>query len=251
MVLAGEMGYPTALSARRWGFRDVALGGDIPLAQPLGSYVIENVLFKGAYPAEFHAQTAAEAAIALHPEVEGRLGEIERIELTTQEPAIRIISKTWPLHNPADRDHSLQYIAATGLLHGTITADLYEDEAAADPRIDALREKLVVVEDPRYTRDYLDPDKRSIANAVQVHFADGTATPRVAVEYPSGTAGGGTRAYLSWRRSSGPTFGPGSAAPARSGSSTYAWTTTGWPARAWRPSWTWSPAEAGARRPRG
>jgi len=187
MVLAGEMGYPTALTARRWGFQDVALGGaPVMLSRPLGSYVMENVLFKVAFPAEFHAQTAAEAAIALHPDVDGRIEEIERIELSTQESAIRIISKTGPLHNPADRDHSLQYIVAVALLHGAITADHYEDEAAADPRIDALRERMVVSEEPGYSRDYRDPEKRAIANAVQVHFADGTSTRRVAVQYPLG-----------------------------------------------------------------
>jgi 2-methylcitrate dehydratase len=187
MVLAGEMGYPSAVSAPRWGFQDVLFGGrPLTLARPLGCYVMENILFKVSYPAEFHAQTAAEAAIRLHPEVAGRLDQIERIEILTQESAIRIISKVGPLHNPADRDHCLQYIVAVALLHGALTAEHYEDAAAADPRIDALRDRMTVAEEPRYSADYLDPDKRSIANAVQVFFDDGTATARVAVEYPVG-----------------------------------------------------------------
>jgi 2-methylcitrate dehydratase len=147
---------------------------------------MENVLFKVAYPAEFHAQTAAEAAIRLHPQVVGRLQDVERVEITTQESAVRIISKTGPLHNPADRDHCLQYITAVGLIFGELTADHYEDGIAADPRIDRLRAKMTVAEDPRYTREYLEPDKRSIANAVQVFFKGGGATERVEVEYPIG-----------------------------------------------------------------
>lgn len=187
MVLAGEAGYPSALTAPRWGFQDVLFrGAPLLLGRPLGSYVIENVLFKVSYPAEFHAQTALEAAIRLHPVVRGRLDEIERIELATQESALRIISKVGPLHNPADRDHCLQYIVAVGLLHGTLTAEQYEDVAAADPRIDRLRAQMVVGEDRRYSADYMDPDKRSIANAVQVFFRGGSATDRVEVEYPIG-----------------------------------------------------------------
>lgn len=187
MVLAGEMGYPSAVSAPRWGFQDVLFdGAPVTLARPLGSYVMENILFKASYPAEFHAQTAAEAAILLHPQIAGRLDEIARIELTTQESAVRIIGKVGPLHNPADRDHCLQYIVAVGLLHGTLTAEHYEDAAAADPRIDALRSLMTVAEDPRYTADYLAPDKRSIANAVQIYFRDGTTTDRIEVEYPIG-----------------------------------------------------------------
>jgi 2-methylcitrate dehydratase len=170
-----------------WGFQDALFrGAPVTLARPLGSYVMENVLFKTSYPAEYHAQTALEAAIQLHARVVARLDEIERIELATQESAVRIISKVGPLHNPADRDHCLQYIVAVGLLHGTLTAEHYEDAAAADPRIDALRAKMVVVEDPRYSADYLDPDRRSTANAVQVFFRDGTCTDRVEVEYPVG-----------------------------------------------------------------
>lgn len=186
-TLAGEMGYPTALSAPRWGFQDVVLGGrPITAPRPFGSYVMEHILFKVAYPAEFHAQTAAEAGVALHPLVRDRLDEIERIRIETQESAVRIIDKTGPLHNPADRDHCLQYITAVALLHGGLTADDYEDDAAADPRIDLLRARMEVVEEPRYSRDYLDPEKRSIANAVQVFFRDGTTTPRIEVEYPLG-----------------------------------------------------------------
>jgi 2-methylcitrate dehydratase len=187
MVLDGEMGYPSALTAPRWGFQDVVFGGaPITLARPLGSYVMENVLFKVSYPAEFHSQTALEAAIQLHPRVIERIDEIERIELTTQESAVRIISKVGPLHNPADRDHCLQYIVAVGLIYGTLTAEHYEDATGADPGIDSLRAKMVVTEDPGYSADYLDPDKRSIANAVQVFFRDGTSTERAEIEYPIG-----------------------------------------------------------------
>jgi 2-methylcitrate dehydratase len=182
----GEMGYPNALSAAKWGFCDVLFRGKpIQLPQPLGSYVIENVLFK-VFPAEFHAQTAVEAAVALHPQVHDRLGEIERVRIETHESAVRIIDKTGPLHNPADRDHCLQYMTAMGLMHGTLTVDHYEDEAACDPRIDALRAKMQVAELPQYSRDYLDPQKRSVANAVQVFFKDGSKTARVEVEYPLG-----------------------------------------------------------------
>src|SRR4030095_6754163 len=177
VALHGEMGYPTALTAPTWGFQDALFGGrEITLERPLGSYVMENVLFKIAFPREFQAQTAGEAAVALPPGVAGRLEEVERVTLTPQEPAIRIITKTGPLTTPADRDHCLQYMVAGGLVKGRLTADDYQDEAAADPRIDALRERMEVVEEPRYTHEYLDPDKRSIANAVQVHFSDGNAT---------------------------------------------------------------------------
>ena len=187
LVLRGEMGYPAVLGAPQWGFQDVILKGKpLVLSRPLGTYVMENVLFKVSFPAEFHAQTAVEAAIALHPEVKGRLDGIESIELTTHESALRIIDKTGPLHNPADRDHCLQYMVAVGLLHGRLEAGDYSDEAARDPRIDALRAKMSTREDPRYSREYLEADKRSIANAVQVFFADGTATRRVEVEYPLG-----------------------------------------------------------------
>jgi len=147
---------------------------------------MEHVLFKIAFPAEFHAQTAVECAFKLHPQVRNRLDQIERITLTTHESAIRIIDKTGPLYNPADRDHCLQYMVAVGLIFGALTSEHYEDRIAADPRIDALRDRMLVVEEPQYTRDYLDPEKRSIANAVQVHFKDGSATERIAVEYPIG-----------------------------------------------------------------
>ncbi|RGR86656.1 2-methylcitrate dehydratase [Heyndrickxia coagulans] len=187
VAMKGEMGYQTPLSAPGWGFQDVMFKGkELKLARPLGSYVMENVLFKVSYPAEFHAQTAAEAAVKLHPVVAGKLDQISRITITTHESAIRIIDKKGPLHNPADRDHCIQYVTATGLIKGNITADDYEDAAAADPRIDALREKMTVVENKQYSIDYLDPEKRSIANAVQVFFEDGTSTENVEVEYPLG-----------------------------------------------------------------
>lgn len=187
LAVKGEMGYQSALTAPGWGFQDVLFNKQtLILARPLDSYVMENVLFKVSYPAEFHAQTAAEAAVALHPKVKDRLNEIDRIEIITHESAIRIIDKKGPLHNPADRDHCLQYITAIGLLKGDITAEDYEDEVAADPIIDRLREKMLVTENKAYTKDYLDPNKRSIANAVQVHFKDGTATEKVECEYPLG-----------------------------------------------------------------
>jgi 2-methylcitrate dehydratase len=187
LALKGEMGYPTALSAKGWGFCDALFRSKpIELARPLGSYVMENTLFKVHFPAEFHAQTAVEAAIQLHPQIKDRLGEIERIELKTHESALRIIDKRGPLHNPADRDHCLQYMTAIGLIFGALKAEDYEDKIAADPRIDALRNKMVVTEDPRYSREYLDPDKRSIANAVRVFFRDGSSTAKVEVEYPIG-----------------------------------------------------------------
>jgi 2-methylcitrate dehydratase len=186
-AMRGEMGYPGALTTRTWGFQDALFRGNVlKLPRPLGSYVMEHVLFKISFPAEFHAQTAVECAFALHPQVKDRLDQIERVELTTHESAIRIIDKSGPLHNPADRDHCLQYMTAIGLIFGQLTADHYEDAVAKDPRIDALRAKMVVAEDKRYSREYLDADKRSIANAVQVHFRDGTRTERVEVEYPVG-----------------------------------------------------------------
>jgi 2-methylcitrate dehydratase len=187
MVMRGEMGYPAVLSAPQWGFQDVILKGKpLRLGRELGAYVMENVLFKVSFPAEFHAQTAVEAAIRLHPQVAGRLREVARVEITTQEPALRIIDKSGPLHNPADRDHCIQYMAAIGLIHGRLAAEDYSDASARDARIDALRAKMTVREDAAYSRDYLDPEKRSIANALQVFFADGTATEKIAVEYPLG-----------------------------------------------------------------
>ena len=187
IALTGEMGYPSALSAKTWGFQDASFRGNpVKLARPPGSYVMENILFKISYPAEFHAQTAVECAVKLHPLVSPRLREIERIELTTHESAIRIIDKTGPLHNPADRDHCLQYMTAIGLIFGELTAGHYEDTIAADSRIDLLRATMIVEEDEQYSRDYLDPQKRSIANAVQVFFRDGTHTEKIVVEYPIG-----------------------------------------------------------------
>lgn len=187
MAIKGEMGYPSAISAPKWGFSEVLFRGQpIILARPFRSYVMENILFKLSFPAEFHAQTAVEAAIKLHPQVGARLNEVGRVEIRTHESAIRIIDKTGPLHNPADRDHCIQYMTAIGLIFGTLTADHYEDTTAADPHIDALRAKMVVQEEPRYSREYLEPDKRAIANAVQIFFHDGTATEKVEVEYPIG-----------------------------------------------------------------
>lgn len=187
MAIKGEMGYPSALSAPRWGFYDVMRKGEaFQFQRPFGSYVMENVLFKISYPAEFHAQTAVECAIALHPQVAGRLEQISRISIETQEAGVRIIDKTGPLANPADRDHCLQYMIAIPLLHGRLTAADYEDAVAADPRVDALREKMEVRENEGFTRDYFDPDKRYIGNAITVHFADGSSTERVAIDYPIG-----------------------------------------------------------------
>jgi len=183
----GEMGYATALTAPKWGFQDVLMHGKaLSLSRPLDSYVISNILFKVSYPAEFHAQTAAEAAIALHPQVIKRLNEIQEIRIHTQESAVRIIDKQGPLTNPADRDHCLQYIVAAALLHGDLTSEHYQDVAASDPRIDQLRDKMIVHEDPRYSTDYLDPDLRSIANRIQVLFKDGSASDVMEVEFPLG-----------------------------------------------------------------
>ncbi len=187
MTRAGEMGYPSALSAKTWGFYDVLFKGKpFRFTRRYGSYVMENVLFKISFPAEFHAQTAVEAAIELHPEVVNRLAEIKKVEIVTHESAIRIIDKKGPLSNPADRDHCIQYMVAIGLIKGALTAADYEDAAAADPRVDALRAKMTCVERKQYSKDYLDPKKRSIANQLQVFFKDGTRTRKVAVEYPLG-----------------------------------------------------------------
>jgi len=187
-ALRGEMGYPSALTAKIWGFQDVLFRGHalrVP-AQGFGSYVMENVLFKISFPAEFHAQTAVEAAIFLHPQVAKRLEEIERVVIETQESGKRIIDKTGPLDNPADRDHCIQYMVAVPLIFGRLTAEDYEDAVACDARIDLLRDKMQVVERKQFTIDYLDPAKRSIGNSVQVFLKDGTQTERVAVEYPIG-----------------------------------------------------------------
>jgi 2-methylcitrate dehydratase len=187
MARAGEMGYPTAVTAPTWGFQDVVFRGKpLVLAQPLGSYVMENILFKVSFPAEFHAQTAVEAGFVLHPLVKDRLDQIETICIETQESAIRIIDKTGPLHNPADRDHCLQYMVAVGLLKGELTAADYEEAAAADPRIDRLRKLMVVTENPRMSAEYLDPAKRSIGNSVQVIFRSGQTTEKVTLDYPIG-----------------------------------------------------------------
>jgi 2-methylcitrate dehydratase len=187
MTLKGEMGYPSALTAKTWGFYDVLFRGKpFKLKRPYGSYVMENVLFKISFPAEFHAQTAVECAVQLHPEVGHRLDDVKKVVITTHESAIRIIDKKGPLNNPADRDHCIQYMAAIGLMKGALTAADYEDAAAADPRIDRLRAKMTCVEEKRWTRAYLDPAQRSIANAIQVFFRDGTKTRQVAVEYPVG-----------------------------------------------------------------
>jgi len=186
-ALKGEMGYPSVLSAKTWGFYDVLFRGKaFRFPRSYGSYVMENVLFKISYPAEFHAQTAVEAAIRLHPQVKDRLDAVKKIVITTHESAIRIIDKKGPLNNPADRDHCIQYMAAIGLIKGALTAADYEDDVAADPRIDRLRSKMVCVEQKSWSRDYLDPAKRSIANGIQVFFSDGSKTERVDVEYPLG-----------------------------------------------------------------
>lgn len=187
ITMKGEMGYPGVLSAKTWGFYDVLFGSNqFKFQRPYGSYVMDNVLFKISFPAEFHAQTAVECAIKLHDQVANRLHEIDRVELTTHESAIRIISKKGELHNPADRDHCLQYMVAIGLIFGELEADHYEADVAADPRIDALREKMQVMEDKRYSEEYHHPDKRSIANAMQIFFKDGTQTEKVEIEYPIG-----------------------------------------------------------------
>jgi 2-methylcitrate dehydratase len=186
-ALKGEMGYPSALSAKAWGFQDVLFKGKpIALPQPFGSYVMENVLFKISYPAEFHAQTAVEAAMTLHPAVKDRIGKIDRIVIETQEPGVRIIDKTGPLSNPADRDHCIQYMVAIPLLFGRLAAPDYEDQVAYDPRVDALRAVMQVKENPAFTQDYYAPDKRYIGNAVQVFFKDGTSSQRIQVDYPIG-----------------------------------------------------------------
>ncbi|HEY3116362.1 MAG TPA: bifunctional 2-methylcitrate dehydratase/aconitate hydratase [Chloroflexota bacterium] len=187
MAMRGEPGYPTALTTPNWGYQDALNRGRVlARPRPFGSYIVENVLFKVSYPAEFHAQTSVEAAVRLHDQVGNRVDSIERIVIETQQPALRIIDKRGPLRNPADRDHCLQYVVAVGLLRGDLTADDYEDEAARDPRIDFLRERMEVMENPRYSRDYLDEEKRSVANALQVFFTDGTSTEQVQIEYPIG-----------------------------------------------------------------
>lgn len=186
----GEMGYPSVLTAKTWGFYDVLFKGKpFKFQRPYGSYVMENVLFKISFPAEFHAQTAAEAAMTLHGQLQAigrRVEDIAKVTIRTHEAAIRIIDKTGPLANPADRDHCIQYMVAVPLIFGRLTAADYEDETAADPRIDALRAKIVCIEDPGFTADYHDPDKRSIANALTIEFGDGAKLDEVVVQYPIG-----------------------------------------------------------------
>lgn len=193
MTMQGEMGYPSALTAKTWGFYDVSFKGNtFKFQRPYGSYVMEQILFKISFPAEFHAQTAVECAIQLNAQIGNKLqtleqiAQIDKIVITTHESAIRIIDKQGPLANPADRDHCIQYMSAVGLLKGTLTALDYEDDVAKDPRIDMLRDKMMCVEKAEYTIDYLNPDKRSIANAIQIFFKDGTTSDNIAVEYPIG-----------------------------------------------------------------
>ena len=187
LVMKGEMGYASAVTAKTWGFQDVLYkGNDVTLARPLGSYVMDHILFKVSFPAEFHAQTAVEAGVALHPQVKDRLDDIAEVRMHTQEPGMRIIDKEGELRNPADRDHCLQYMTAIAMIFGDLRAEHYEDDVASDPRIDALRAKMTVAEDAGFSKDYLDPDKRSIANRVQVFFKDGTQTEPVEIHFPLG-----------------------------------------------------------------
>lgn len=187
MAKKGEMGYASVLSAPTWGFQDVLFRGQpLRLEAELGSYVMENVLFKIAYPAEFHAQTAVECALQLHQTYKDKIDQVAQVTITTHESAIRIISKTGVLNNPADRDHCLQYMVAYALLFGELTSDSYEAHSASDPRIDSLREKMRVQENSQFSKDYLDPEKRSIANAIAIQFKDGTQSESVEVHYPLG-----------------------------------------------------------------
>jgi 2-methylcitrate dehydratase len=187
IAMTGEMGYPSALTAKTWGYYDVLFKGKpFGFQRGYGSYVMENVLFKISFPAEFHSQTAVEAAMTLHAEVRDRIGDIEKIVIETQEAAVRIIDKTGPLDNPADRDHCIQYMVAVPMIFGRLTAADYEDDIATDPRIDALRDTMEVRENEQYTKDYFDPDKRYIGNALQVFFKDGTSTDRIGVDFPIG-----------------------------------------------------------------
>ncbi len=187
IAMTGEMGYPSALSAKTWGYYDVLFKGDeFKFQRPYGSYVMENILFKISYPAEFHSQTAVEAGMTLHALVKDRIDEVEKIVIETQEAGVRIIDKTGPLDNPADRDHCIQYMVAVPLIFGRLTAADYEDAIATDPRIDELRGKMTVTENPQYTKDYFDPELRYIGNAVQVFFKDGSSTDRIEVHFPIG-----------------------------------------------------------------
>jgi len=189
---AGEMGYPSALTAKTWGFYDVSFKGQaFKFQRPYGTYVMENILFKISFPAEFHSQTAVEAAMTIYQQMQavGKTSDdIKKISIRTHEACIRIIDKKGPLNNPADRDHCIQYMVAVPFIFGRLTARDYEDDIASDPRIDALREKIVCVEDTGFSADYHDPAKRSIANAITVEFNDGTVFDEVAVEYPVGHA---------------------------------------------------------------
>jgi 2-methylcitrate dehydratase len=189
---AGEMGYPSALTAKTWGFYDVSFKGQaFKFQRPYGTYVMEHILFKVSFPAEFHSQTAVEAAMTIYQQMQatGKTSDdIKKITIRTHEACIRIIDKKGPLNNPADRDHCIQYMVAVPFIFGRLTARDYEDDIASDPRIDALREKIVCVEDTGYSADYHDPAKRSIANAITVEFNDGTVFDEVAVEYPVGHA---------------------------------------------------------------
>jgi len=187
IAMTGEMGYPSALSANTWGFYDVLFKErEFSFQRPYGSYVMENVLFKISYPAEFHSQTAVEAGMSLHEQVKDRIDDIDKVVIETQEAGVRIIDKTGPLDNPADRDHCIQYMVAVPLIFGRLTAADYEDNVAGDPRIDALRDKMQVRENEQFTKDYFDPELRYIGNAVQVFFSDGTSTERIEVNYPIG-----------------------------------------------------------------
>jgi 2-methylcitrate dehydratase len=184
------MGYPSVLSAKTWGFYDVLFKGNaFKFQRPYGSYVMENVLFKISFPAEFHAQTAVEAAMQVHQELQ-KLGkkpeDIKKIGIRTHEACLRIIDKKGPLNNPADRDHCIQYMVAVPILFGRLTASDYEDAVAKDPRIDKLRDRIVCVEDKKFTKDYHDPEKRSIANALTVEFTDAAKLKEIVVEYPIG-----------------------------------------------------------------
>ena len=187
MSMSGEMGYPSALSAPTWGFYDVLFKGrPFEFQRDYGSYVMEQILFKISFPAEFHAQTAVECALELHAQVQGRLDDIDRIVIETQEASARIIDKTGPLANYADRDHCIQYMVAVPLIFGELTASSYDDKVAADPRIDRLRDKMVVTENQTFSAEYLDPEKRAIGNAIQVFFTDGSSSDRVHIDYPIG-----------------------------------------------------------------
>lgn len=187
LTMRGERGYRTPLSAPKWGLSDVFFyGHPLVIDQPLGNYIVENILFKISFPAEFHAQTAVEAAMHLHPSVKDRLDAIERIDIATHESALRIIDKKGPLTNHADRDHCMQYMVAIALINGVLTAEHYTDAAAEDPRIDVLREKMHLTEEPRFSRDYLDPNIRSIASALTITMKDGKRLGPIAVEFPIG-----------------------------------------------------------------